>query len=87
MKTFKRYLMFQAMMFVFGIVGPIFLIMYFASQPDPTVKWAYWWGLFITAADILIALALTASTSDDKAPTDTRIALALQRRKQGRSDN
>jgi hypothetical protein len=47
------------MMFVFGIVGPIFLIAYFASQPDPTLKWMYWWGLFITAADVLIALALT----------------------------
>jgi hypothetical protein len=76
METFKRYLMFQAMMFVFGIVGPIFLIMYFATQPDPTVRWAYWWGLFITAADILIALWLTASESG-KAPRD--IALAPQR--------
>lgn len=62
METFKHYLMFQAMMFVFGIVGPIFLIVYFASQPDPTVRWAYWAGLFITAADVLIALGLTAST-------------------------
>ncbi|MGE2719334.1 hypothetical protein [Mycolicibacterium celeriflavum] len=63
METFKRYLMFQGMMFVFGIVGPIFLIMYFASQPDPSVRWAYWIGLFITTADILIALGLTASTA------------------------
>ncbi len=61
METFKRYLMFQAMMFVFGIVGPIFLIMFFASQPDPAVRWAYWWGLFITAADVLIALWLAGS--------------------------
>lgn len=66
MDTFKRYLMFQAMMFVFGIVGPIFLIMYFASQPDPTLRWAYWFGLFITAADVLIALGLTASTTANK---------------------
>ncbi|MFY9920943.1 MAG: hypothetical protein WAL26_21490 [Mycobacterium sp.] len=58
MATFKRYLFFQAMMFVFGIVGPIFLIGYFASQPDPTLKWMYWWGLFITFADVLIALRL-----------------------------
>ena len=63
MATFKRYLAFQAMTFVFGIVGPIFLIMYFASQPDPTVRWAYWTGLFITAADVLIALGLTGSTT------------------------
>jgi hypothetical protein len=66
-ETFKRYLFFQGMMFVFGIVGPIFLIGYFASQPDPTLKWMYWWGLFITVADILIALSL-AGNSDPKRP-------------------
>jgi hypothetical protein len=62
MSTFKSYLIAQAMTFVFGIVGPIFLIGYFASQPDPTLKWMYWWGLFITAADVLIALGLTKSS-------------------------
>ena len=61
MEAFKRYLVFQGMMFVFGIVGPIFLIVYFAAQPDPTLKWMYWFGLFITAADVLIALAPTSS--------------------------
>ena len=61
MSTFKRYIVIQAMTFVFGIVGPIFLIGYFAAQPDPTLKWMYWWGLFITAADVLIALDLTSS--------------------------
>jgi hypothetical protein len=54
------------MMFVVGIVGPIFLIGYFASQPDPTLKWMYWWGLFITATDVLIALGLTSSTAPTK---------------------
>ena len=86
MQTFKRYLMFQAMMFVFGIVGPIFLIMFFASQPDPTVKWAYWWGLFITAADILIALALTAGTSEN-AKTDSHVAKELAKRLQKQKDD
>src|SRR3954452_21821938 len=62
MSTFKRYLVIQAMTFVIGIVGPIFLIGYFAFQPDPTLKWMYWWGLFITAADVLIALGLTNSS-------------------------
>ena len=61
MQTFKRYLVFQGMMFVFGIVGPIFLIVYFASQPDQTLKWMYWAGLFVTFADVLIALGLTGS--------------------------
>lgn len=69
MSTFKRYLGFQLMMFVFGIVGPIFLITFFASQPDPAMKWAYWAGLFITYIDIVIALGLTKSTGDIKAPT------------------
>ena len=66
METFKRYLVIQGMMFVFGIVGPIFLIVYFAAQPDPTLKWMYWFGLFITVADVLIALALTSSGAKDK---------------------
>jgi len=67
--TFKRYLVFQGMMFVFGIVGPIFLIVYFAAQPDPTLKWMYWAGLFVTFANVLIALELTRS-SDAKPQTD-----------------
>jgi hypothetical protein len=61
MSTVKRYVVIQAMTLVFGIVGPIFLIGYFAAQPDPTLKWMYWWGRFITAADVLIALGLTNS--------------------------
>ena len=87
METFKRYLMFQAMMFVFGIVGPIFLIMFFASQPDPALRWAYWAGLFITAGDVLIALWLTGSTGKDKTPKDVSIALALQKRMQRRTED
>jgi hypothetical protein len=66
MATFKRYLAFQAMTLVGGIVGPIFLILYFAAQPDPTLRWAYWWGLFITAADVLIALWLTSNSTPKK---------------------
>jgi len=58
-QAFWRYVRIQAMMFVFGIVGPIFLLIYFGLQPDPTVKWMYWWGLFITAGDVLLALYLT----------------------------
>jgi hypothetical protein len=65
-ETFKRYLVFQGMTFVFGIVGPIFLVAYFAIQPDPTVRWMYWWGLLITVADILIALSLTGSAESKK---------------------
>lgn len=73
METFKRYLMFQAMTFIFGIVGPIFLILFFASPRDPSLRWAYWWGLFITVADILIALWLAGSASPQRAPKDVRL--------------
>jgi hypothetical protein len=86
METFKRYLKFQAMMFVFGIVGPIFLIIYFAAQPDPSLKWFYWAGLFVTAADVLIALWLTAGSSKDKAPSDVRLALKVAERLQRKRD-
>ena len=79
MSTFKRYVVIQAMTFVYGIVGPIFLIGYFVAQPDPTLKWMYWWGLFITAADVLIALGLTSSLTKSK--TDQR-----QRRQQTSED-
>jgi hypothetical protein len=79
MSTVKRYVVIQAMTLVFGIVGPIFLIGYFAAQPDPTLKWMYWWGLFITAADVLIALGLTNSLT--KSETQQR-----QRRQQTSED-
>ena len=59
MSTFWRYLRVQAFVLLCGIVGPIFLVVYFAAQPDPALKWMYWIGLFITAVDVLIALALT----------------------------
>jgi len=79
MSPFKRYVVIQAMTLVFGIVGPIFLVGYFAAQPDPTLKWMYWWGLFITAADVLIALGLTNSLT--KSETQQR-----QRRQQTSED-
>lgn len=59
MSTLWLYARIQGMTLVFGIVGPIFLVVYFVLQPDPTVRWMYWWGLLITAADVLIALAIT----------------------------
>ena len=72
METLWRYVRIQLMVFVFGCVGPIFLGLYFATQPDPAMKWAYWAGLFITAADVLIALALTNASSADKSPIESR---------------
>lgn len=69
MATFWRYVRIQLFVFLCGIVGPIFLGVYFASQPEPTLKWMYWTGLFITAADVLIALRLTAAA--DRADADS----------------
>lgn len=51
------------MVFVVGIVGPIFLIVYFAAQPDPAIKWMYYTGLLLTAGEILIALNVTEAIS------------------------
>ncbi len=59
MSTLWVYVRIQLMTFGFGIVGPIFLFVYFAAQPDPTLRWMYWWGLLVTFADILIALLIT----------------------------
>jgi hypothetical protein len=61
MSTLWLYIRIQLAVFVCGIVGPIFLIIYFGLQPEPSLKWMYWFGLFITAADVLIALWLTNS--------------------------
>ena len=72
------------MMFVFGIVGPIFLIMFFASNPDPNLKWAFWAGLFITYADIMIALAVTRATGEGKAAADVGASSSIAKRLQGR---
>lgn len=44
-----------------GLVGPIFLAVYFALGPmaRPYLNWMFWTGLVISALDVLIALALT----------------------------
>ncbi|WP_304118606.1 hypothetical protein [Mycolicibacterium bacteremicum] len=59
MDTLKFYLKIQGQLFVYGIVGPIFLLIYFGATPNYDMKWMYWWGLVITAADVLIALGIT----------------------------
>ncbi len=41
-----------------GLVGPIFLAVYFGSGKSSFLQWMFYVGLFITAADVLIALAL-----------------------------
>jgi len=57
-----RYLKAQGMVLLCGgLVGPIFLIVYFALGPfaRPYIGWMFWVGLLITAADVLVALWLT----------------------------
>ncbi|MBB3605433.1 membrane protein implicated in regulation of membrane protease activity [Mycolicibacterium sp. BK556] len=57
-----RYIKAQLTVLLFGgLVGPIFLIVYFALGPfaRPYIGWMFWVGLLITAADVLAALWLT----------------------------
>jgi hypothetical protein len=54
-----RYLKSQVMVLLCGgLVGPIFLVTYFWLGQMSIIKWMFWVGLLITAADVLIALAL-----------------------------
>jgi hypothetical protein len=56
-----RYLKSQMMVLLCGgLVGPIFLVVYFALGQGTRqyIQWMFYVGLLITAADVLIALAL-----------------------------
>jgi hypothetical protein len=54
-----RYIKSQIMVLICGgLVGPIFLAIYFATGQTVLLGWMLWFGLLITAADVLIALAL-----------------------------
>ncbi|HEX2284836.1 MAG TPA: SHOCT domain-containing protein, partial [Mycobacterium sp.] len=64
-----RYIKVQAFVLLCGIVGPIFLVIYFATGADPLLKWMFWTGLLITAADVLIALAITGMGAKSAAKT------------------
>lgn len=52
-----------------GLVGPIFLVVYFASGQDLLLKWMFYVGLLVTAVDVLIALALTGYGAKSAAKT------------------
>lgn len=55
-----RYVKCQLMVLLCGgLVGPIFLMTYFGLGQNSLMKWMFYAGLLITAADVLIALALT----------------------------
>ncbi|MGW4099006.1 SHOCT domain-containing protein [Mycobacterium sp. NPDC004974] len=70
MSTFWRYVRIQAFVLLCGIVGPIFLTIYFVSGGDPMMKWMFWVGLLITAIDVLIALGLTAAGTKSAAQNE-----------------
>jgi hypothetical protein len=54
-----RYVKCQLMVLVCGgLVGPIFLVTYFALGQNNLMKWMFYAGLLVSAADVLIALAL-----------------------------
>jgi hypothetical protein len=64
-----RYIKIQIWVLVCGIVGPIFLVMYFALGQSSYIKWMFWAGLLITVADVLIALAITSFSAKSAAKT------------------
>lgn len=63
MSTFWRFVRVQLFVLLCGIVGPVFLVIYFVSGADPMLAWMLWTGLLITAVDVLVALAITAYRS------------------------
>jgi hypothetical protein len=80
---FARYLKAQLVVLLCGgLVGPIFLIVFFGLGPGTReyIWWMFWLGLFITAADVLVAVALAyygANAADKAAALERRGVLAL----------
>ena len=67
----RRYVKAQAWVLLCGgLVGPIFLVVYFALGQIGLLKWMFWVGLLITAADVLIALALANYGAKSAAKTE-----------------
>jgi len=67
-----RYLKWQLIVLLCGgLVGPIFLIVYFAIDPENRsyIGWMFYVGLFIAAADVLIALGLANYSAKSAANT------------------
>jgi hypothetical protein len=67
-----RYLKSQLLVLLCGgLVGPIFMIVYFAVGPADrgVILWMFFAGLLITVADVLIALAWANHTAKSAAKT------------------
>lgn len=69
MSTFWRYVRAQLFVLLCGIVGPIFLGIYFVAGADPIMQWMLWAGLLITAVDVVIAVAIIAFGANKAAKT------------------
>ncbi|BDB40559.1 MULTISPECIES: SHOCT domain-containing protein [Mycobacterium] len=55
-----RYIKMQLLVLLCGgLVGPIFLVVYFATGFGQVLSWMFYAGLLITVADVLIAIAMT----------------------------
>jgi hypothetical protein len=64
-----RYLKTQASMLMYGMIGPLFLVLYFASDRDEFMRWFLWSGLAITAICVLAAVAFTVHGEKSAAKT------------------
>ncbi len=64
-----RYIKVQAFVLLCGIAGPIFLVIYFASGAQPSLKWMLWAGWLIIVLDVLIALGITSMGARSAAKT------------------
>jgi len=58
-----------AFMLVCGIVGPIFLVIYFASGSSDLIGWMLWTGLGVTLLDVLIAFLIAVGRTNGQRKT------------------
>jgi hypothetical protein len=76
-----RYIKMQLLVLLCGgLVGPIFLVVYFTLGLGSLMSWMFYVGLFITVADVLVALGLTnwgAKTAAKTAELEQSGVLAL----------
>ena len=76
-----RYVKAQLLVLLFGgLVGPVFVVVYFAMGQPSTISILYYVGLLITVADVLIALWLAnfgAKSAAKKAELEQHGVLAL----------
>lgn len=65
-----RYVKVQLMVLLCGgLVGPIFLAVFFALGSPDLLKWMFWVGLLVTALDVLVAIALASHGARAEART------------------